>query len=398
MFLQKIFQSPSIRATFYFAASGACFVVATLILAKALPPAVFGIAALVIAVSNVGIAGAPSGLTGILLRHDIRIDRSLLRRSTQINLAAGFALGTFTVLTYGLGAAEFATIVIAVGVGGLALLGLVPFQKARRFGISVPLSLVANPALLLAAGLLLFFPAIRFPWLPTLIVAGTFGIVAAWAWSTSLSQATGGTTINRGYLGDWFHFSSFAVGAEVLWQLERLLIPVLLSIEDMATYAVVAALAVAPFHVLSSAAGATLIPRLQAEPDKAARRSVLARETWLLVGLSVLGGALLLLIGPTLIDWYLGPKVAVSTGLLAIAVLSGVARLLAALARTPAAAFCNSKELERVSIGAWLAVAVAVMAAWALAGYGLHGLIVGVTLGWLARGVVAIAVAWRYLN
>jgi O-antigen/teichoic acid export membrane protein len=163
-------------------------------------------------------------------------------------------------------------------------------------------------------------------------------------------------------------------------------------------YALVGAIAVAPYHVLAAGAGATLIPRLQAAPSRQQRMKLISHETLIMLALSVLGGALILLLMPPLVEWYLGSKIVVTRTLLLAAVAGGVARILAAVARTPAIAFCSSEELRRISLGSWLAVALGILAAWALAGFGLVGLIAGVTVGWLARGGIAIAVAWNHLT
>jgi hypothetical protein len=182
-----------------------------------------------------------------------------------------------------------------------------------------------------------------------------------------------------------------------MWQLERLLIPILLSLGDLAVFALVGAIALAPYHVLAAGAGATLIPRLQAVSSHRQRMKLMSHETLIMLGLSVLGGLLILVLTPPLVEWYLGGKIVVSRALLLAAIAGGVARILAAVARTPAVAFCSSEELRRISLGSWLAVGLGVLAAWALAGFGLVGLIAGVTIGWLVRGGIAIAVAWRHI-
>jgi O-antigen/teichoic acid export membrane protein len=184
---------------------------------------------------------------------------------------------------------------------------------------------------------------------------------------------------------------------QVMWQLERLLIPILLTLGDLAVYAVVGAVAVAPYHVLASGAGATLIPRLQEASSRRKRLQLISHETLIMLGLSILGGCLILLLMPPLVDWYLGSKIVVTRTLLLAAITGGIARIMAAVARTPAVAFCSSVELRRISLGSWLAVVLGMVCAWLLSGFGLVGLIAGVTIGWLVRGAIAIAVAWPHL-
>jgi O-antigen/teichoic acid export membrane protein len=393
----KVLKAPSIKASWYYAVSGVFFAVATLLMARVMSPASFGVVALAIAISNVGIAAAPAGMSGVRLRHDVRTDTALLAHALVIIGAIGVSLGFFGSTVYGLDPVVVLAIVAAVVAGGMALLGLIPFQKARRFSISVPFGQVGNAALLVSAGLMLLWPEARVAWLPTAFVALAFGAVAIWSWRNQWPQPGSGPSFGRPHWHDGLQFTVMSAADQVMWQLERLLIPILLTLGDLAVFAVVGAIAVAPYHVLAAGAGATLIPRLQAAPSSQQRLRLISHETLVMLALSVLGGLLILLLMPPLVDWYLGSKVVVTHGLLIAAIAGGVARILAAVARAPAVAFCSSAELRRISLGSWLAVALGVVCAWLLAGLGLIGLIAGVTIGWLARGAIAIAVAWHHL-
>ena len=394
----KVLAAPSIKASWYYAASGACFAVATLFMARVMAPVDFGVVALAIAISNVGISAAPAGMSGVRLRHDIRTDSALLTYALVIMGIVGVGLGLFGWRTYGLEPVVVLAIVAAVVGGGMAVLGLIPYQKARRFSISVPFGQVGNPALLLSAGVMLAWPAARVSWLPSTFVALAFGAVALWSWRDQWPQPGPGPSFGRRHWHDGLQFTAMSAAEQVMWQLERLLIPILLSLGDLAVYALVGAIAVAPYHVLAAGAGATLIPRLQAAPSRQQRMKLILHETLIMLALSALGGLLILLLMPPLVEWYLGSKIVVTRTLLLAAVAGGVARILAAVARTPAIAFCSSEELRRISLGSWVAVALGILAAWALAGFGLVGLIAGVTIGWLARGGIAIAVVWNHLT
>lgn len=396
--LLKLLRSPSIRASWYYAASGGCFAIATLALARIFPPAEFGVVALAIAVTNVGVVVSSAGLAGVRLRHAIRTNRTLLDRALAVVLAAGILLGLFGFLAYELAPLVALAVVAAVAAGGMTLLGLVPFQKAHRFDVSVPFGQTGNVMLLVSAGILALLPASRVAWLPTAIVALAYGIVAIWVWRNPASRATEGVTIGRQHRHDAIQFTLFAAADEVMWQLERLLIPILLGIGELAVFAVIAAIAIAPYHVLASAATATLTPRLQAASPGAGRRSVMIRELRLMVGLAFLGGALMLACVPPLLAWFLGPKISVTMPVLLAAIAGGTARVLAAIARAPAAAFGTSDELGRISAGAWLALALGILAAWSLVELGLTGLILGVAVGWLVRGAVAVKFTWHHVS
>jgi O-antigen/teichoic acid export membrane protein len=396
--LLKLLRAPSIRVSWYYAASGACFAIATLAMARIFPPTEFGVVALAIAITNVGVVVASAGLAGVRLRHAIRTDGTLLKRALEVVLSVGALLGLCGLLVYELAPSVALAIVAAVAAGGMTFLGLVPFQKAHRFEVSVPFGQTGNLMLLVSAAFLFLLPAARVAWLPTAIVALAYGIVTAWLWRHPTARAAEGVAVGRQHRHDATQFTLFAAADEVMWQLERLLIPILLGIGDLAVFAVIGAIAIAPYHVLASAATATLTPRLQAATPGAGRRSLMIRELRVMVGLAFLGGVLILICVPPLVAWYLGPKIAVTIPVLLAAIAGGTARVLAAIARAPAAAFGTGSELTRISAGAWLALALGMLAAWWLANFALTGLVLGVAFGWLVRGAVAVKVAWHHVS
>jgi hypothetical protein len=188
------------------------------------------------------------------------------------------------------------------------------------------------------------------------------------------------------------------MAAEVLIQLERLLIPFAFDVGELARFAVAAAVAIAPFSTLEKAANATLIPRLQQALGRDARRRLARVETALLTATALLGGGLIVWLGPFVIDIFAGPDVQIGRGLLLAVSISGASRMIAAVSRSAAAAFCTTAELRRFSRAAWLATALAAAIGIALARFGLVGLVCGVATGWIMRGVFALHLAWPHLT
>jgi hypothetical protein len=118
---------------------------------------------------------------------------------------------------------------------------------------------------------------------------------------------------------------------------ERLLIPHLLPLHDLATYGILAAIVGSLFRVVQMGVGYSLLPRLRAAPGVLERRRLVAQETRLVI-------------------------------------LSVISRL------------------------GWIAVAVAAVAAIAGARWGLPGVIYGVGLGWLVRSFTALYTTARHLR
>src|SRR6185436_4745548 len=114
----------------------------------------------------------------------------------------------------------------------------------------------------------------------------------------------------------------------LLVQLDRLLIARLLSLGELATYGVLAAIVGSLFRVLQMGVGYTLIPRLRVAASVSERRSLIRREIRLVTAL-VAGGALAIwLVTPLVERWLLGGKYHLTVPLMLAALASGVAKVL----------------------------------------------------------------------
>ena len=84
----------------------------------------------------------------------------------------------------------------------------------------------------------------------------------------------------------------------VLIQLDRLVIPHVLPLQDLATYGVLAAIAGSLFRVLQMGVGYTLVPRLRVAGSVMERRRLISHEAKLVGGLVVAGSAAIWLVTP----------------------------------------------------------------------------------------------------
>lgn len=394
--LRRLPLSPVVVAAAIHGLGGACFILATLAMARLLPPIEFGAATLIIALGNIGLHAAPSGLSGIVLRHDLRADRSLLYTGLVlmavtavvfVAIASAYRLDWLSALVVG----------AVVLTGGMTLLAQAGLKRAQLFARAALLSQAGNLTLLLAVAAMAA-GAGRTAWFPTAAVAALLAVTAVLAWRWLRVHRPSGRPLRAALWRDGVQFASVTVAAEVLIQMERLLIPTLLTLEDLALFAVIAAVAIAPFRMLERGIETTFTARLRAAPDLSARRALLRREARLVLLLGAAGSFVVLLLGRPIAMLVLGLEAAVSDGLLLAAAGGGMARLFAAAAGSTAAACCTGRELRFVNLGAWLALAVAAAAGHALAGLGLAGLVAGVACGWLVRGATALLAAKPHLH
>jgi O-antigen/teichoic acid export membrane protein len=186
--------------------------------------------------------------------------------------------------------------------------------------------------------------------------------------------------------------------ALILMQLERVLTPRVLTLEDLATFAVAAALVGSPFRMLQMGAGYALLPRLSAASTPEERRQLVRSEA---VAVVLMGGATAFLVwfaAPWIADWMLAGKYEIGTSLMIATLVSGGVKVMDSFATTPIRALGSARQLARLNLVSWACAGLGVVGGWLGARWGLVGLIYGVTLGWVARSAIAGAISARLLR
>jgi hypothetical protein len=181
-----------------------------------------------------------------------------------------------------------------------------------------------------------------------------------------------------------------------LVQLERLLIPNLLSLESLATYGVVAAIALAPFRPLELAAGFTLLPRLRATSNLETRRRLVRKEA-VFVGVLCVGGSLAIaVVTQPVIAWLYGTRFDIPETLVLAVIASGVIRVTAAVIRAATIAFCSSRQMWVLAWLTWVGVGLSVVGAVYGAHWGVTGIIYGISIGTAMRTLAMLWIAVPY--
>jgi O-antigen/teichoic acid export membrane protein len=392
-----LWQSATLRTVGVYTASGFGFAGANLILARVLPAVEYGLVTLVIALVNLGFSLATLGLDGVVNRRHVEAGPDLLRRSAGAALVVGLGLAATGFLLYKLPLAIVLAIFVCTVAGGIMMVAAAKFQSEQRFGISLSLSQSPNLVLLVAA-LILVLTGSRTAWHPIAILAAGFVVAAVIGWW--LLRCGRWERISTAEFS-WTEALSFAglnAAGLILLQLDRLLIPHLLSVQDLATYGVLAAIAGSLFRMLSLGVGYTLVPQLRAADSVGERRRLISREARLVSVVLVAGVAALWLITPWIERWVLADKYHLSWALLLAAIISGMVRVTNAFTKSVVSALATTSELAWINVLGWGAVALAVFAAFAGARWGLAGVIYGVTMGGVMRALTALYFAVRHLR
>jgi O-antigen/teichoic acid export membrane protein len=338
------------------------------------------------------------GVDGVEQRRHLEAGPTLLRRT----LAAGLLTGVVTMLVGGFAYHLNTTLLLLVFAstvgGGAMLVAGVKFQSEQRYGLSLALIQSPNLVLILAA-VAVIVTGIRQAQLALVISALGFVLagVIGW-WILFRERASKPDRDTQLPWGEALSLAGLNAAGLLLVQLDRLIIPHVLALHDLATFGVLAAIAGSLFRVLSMGVGYTLVARLRAADTVMERRRLIAHEAKLVSVIIVAGSVAIWLLTPWIEHAFLAGKYHLGGSLLLATIFSGVAKVMNSFTKSTVTALATASEVSIVNLLGWVSVAVAFAAAIVGARWGLAGVIYGVGLGWLMRALTALYVTLRHLK
>lgn len=353
--------------------------------------------ALAIAITNIGVGVAPLGLNGVINRQLVRADRKLLGYGIAAALITAVAMSAFAYAGYRLGTSLLIIMSAAIVAGSLTTLASAQYQVKHRFVLATSLGQFGNLGLAVTSVIVLA-SGIASPLLPLFLVAAAFCVAAAASWSGLLREGDLGS--RQIELRDWSDAISMAgltAAYQVLLQLERILIPEFLSLQALATFGVMAALVIAPYRSLELAVSSTMLPRLRTIDNRAARKHLIRMEILLVGTLCAVGGLVVWIVSPAIIDWMYDDRYPVTRDLILAGIVGGIIKVVSSICRTAAIAFCTTGELWSLAWSSWLGVAIGALGAYAGAAWGgLPGLVYGTSVGFIVRAIAGVWIAEKY--
>jgi hypothetical protein len=390
--------STTVLSMVVYGASGLAFVGANLLLARELSTEQFALLTLLVALNTLGYHLAPLGLDGVVTRGHVDLGWPLLKRVTAAAAAVGIAMGIGAFLLYGVSVAMAILLLASTAAGGVMLVAAARFQREQRFGVSLALVLSPNVLLLLGA-------------IATIAVGSTtadvsfdvltdgLGLAAGLGWWLVLRERRGARA--GAVAVPWNEalvLAGVSAAGMLFIQLERLVIPHVLTVADLALFGVLGAIAGSLFRLLQMGVGFSLLPRLRSAATVFERRALIARELRFAIVTAAVGGAAILVLAPLVERAFLAGKYELSMGLLVAALFSGVGKIAHAFARATATALATPRELALVNAAGWLSAALALGAAIAAAPWGLTGVIYGIGFGWFVWAVVSFVLVMNHLR
>ena len=225
-------------------------------------------------------------------------------------------------------------------------------------------------------------------------------MIAAWyGWSILLRErhAKPDRTCEIAW-GEALAFAGVNASGLLLVQLDRLIIPHVRPLEDLATFGVLAAIVGSLYRVLQQGVGYSLLPRLRAASGVAEQRQLLAHEARLVSVIALLGAAFIWVITPPVERYLLAGKYHLAPSLIWPPSSPASPRFSTPSARPRSRRSRPRASWRLVNYLGWASVVLAIAAGLAGGAWGLAGVIYGVALGWLLRAIAAFYVIARHLR
>lgn len=389
-----LLRSPSLRAAAMLMAGGFGFALANILLARVLASSEFGALSLFLALIQLGLTLGPFGLDLAINRHRLDASRELKHWGLATSTATGLLIALAAALLYDVSATMTACLAIAGIAASFNRFGTALLQTRQRFGFSLFLGQVHNYVLLLAVPVLWLAGSDRALPIAVMIMV-SYLITSSVGWLVSARERSAGRApvALRAFVRESIAGFGILLATQVLWQLERLVIPRTLSLEDLATFAVVAAIAGSPFRMLQIGIGHTLLPSLRACRSRAEVARLMRHEGIIVAGASLAAVVAVLVITPWIVDHFLMGRYPITGALLTAVVLTGLVKVANGFVAAIVQAFGSTAVLARFTVLTWIGLGAGVACALYGARFGVTGVVYGVGVAWVAMSAAAAVLA-----
>lgn len=386
------------RVAVLFAFAGVGFAGGNLLLARALTRFEFGLVALWLAVYYLGGALAPWGADGIVNRRRILPQWRLVRRVLFTSAVTASLAILVANLLYPFEALHLALLGVGIVAFGMGTVAAAQFQARHRFLTAMSIWQGSNIVLLFAAVVALLWSDVGVL-VPIAVFTGGAAIVSAAGWLGLRRVHEDEDVAGEPY--QWSEALSYYLAASAtafLPQIERLFIPRVLSLEDLAVFGVLAALVISPYRMLQSGVGYTLFPRLSAATSRRDYRRLLREELRTMVVVGGAAGIAVWYLAPWVTGLFLGDKYELGPELVLAGLVAGVAKLVGAVGRALVSALGSNRDLALYGAASWMALAAAGVGAVYGARWGVPGVIYGTMVGLLLRSLFALVLGLRHVT
>lgn len=397
--LRALYQSPALRSAVVFGLGGAAFSLGNLVMARSMSAHDYGLISLLIGVVSVAGPTAPLGTDYVLSRRGLLMFRALRLRTLWSAVAVSVITVAVTQWLYRMPPSLLASILVTTLAFGIAQTVAAHYQGQRQFSRSVPFMQFSNWALL-PIGAVVWAGGVETAALPAaLLAAGSlFTALTGWLLVRHATHAADNETAPPGLWSEALPLMAINVAGSALLQLERLIIPVTIGVEDLALFGVTASLVGSLYRMLQMAVTFTVIPRMRDAAGPADRRRLLRHEMALFTFVMGPASILIWLLAPPIAHWFLAGRYDLGAALVLATIVSGLLKVLSAFGTATVSALAPDSGLRLLSTTSWACIGIATGLAFAFRPWGLTGIIYATSAGWLVRTCVAFWICTPYLR
>ncbi|HVY81799.1 MAG TPA: oligosaccharide flippase family protein [Steroidobacteraceae bacterium] len=392
-------RSPALVAALSFALGGVGAAVGNIALARMLSAEEYAAVALLLALTQLGITLGPLGWPTLIIRYGFVASAGLLVRSVLGAALVSVAIAGAAAAIYRLRTELVTLLAVTVVLAATNRVAATFFQARQAFSASLLLTQVHNWVLLTSALLLIVMGSRSAASVATVLAVG-YAITTLIGWRVGWGNRQAGSkpVFTSALMREGLTIVMGALALSIMFQLDRLLIPRVLSLQDLATYSVAAAVVGSPFRMLQTGAGFALLPRIRACGDAAGARKLIRHEGTLMAAVSAACALAVVIAMPLIAAHVLGRRYNISAALIAAIIMAGFTRVWDGLATAAATALGSPRELTYLTTSGWLAVVCAVGCAVAARGAGLVGIVYGLAAGWLLHAAGASVLAAKAIR
>lgn len=392
--LSALLRSPALRAAMMLMAGGFGFAIANILLARVLLSSEFGALSLFLALIQLTLTLGPFGLDLSINRHRLDATRELRNWGLTTSIVSALLIAAGASLLYDIEWAMVACLLAAGIASSFNRFGTALLQTQQRFGFSLLLGQIHNYVLLLAVPVLLLLDSDRA--LPIAAMIATSYLITStigWFASSKVRLSEGAPPPLKTFLRESIAGFGILLATQVLWQLERLVIPRTLSMEDLATFAVVAAIAGSPFRMLQIGVGHTLLPGLRACRTRQDISRLMRHEGGIVFGAAAASIVAVFIVTPFIADHFLAGRYDISMGLLIAVVVTGLVKVINGFVSAIVQALGSTAALAKFNVLTWIGLVAGAACAIYGGRYGITGVVYGVGIAWLAMSLAALVLA-----
>jgi O-antigen/teichoic acid export membrane protein len=396
--LAKLTKSSSLRAALGFGMGGVAFALGNLLLARFMPVDEYGRYALAAAIYNIFWTIAALGFDEASLRHSDRLDWRVFIRIAVSGAVMAVVACVLCYYLYGLDTHLLLLLAVAIVGGGLSSVASAMLRREGQHTAPLLINNAANWAVMVSAiaSIVLGIYTAAFA-LAVLMI--TVALAAAAGWIRALRQQTH-IEIARQHvpLREAISFVSIVASGSILLQLERLVAPMVLGVEALASFAVLASVALFPYRMLRSGAIFSLVPKLRRAVTVRERNHVLIHELGAVLAMLIVASIGVLLLSSPLTEFITGGKYQLPFVLVAAACINGAAKVISGVQDSILTACGTEGDVAALKWLTWVMIAGGTIGAWAGSVYGLAGLVTGAGVGSLVGALPGMYLALQVLR